>query len=212
MKKLSLKINYIAILLSCTLIPVLTTTNMRAQTKSKTDTCYAGVYLTYNDFLKKHLSHKVNIKAKGNRLDFVFASKTIKIVTPDTTLRFKPGSIYAFYDCKYVYWYSPDVELYSPEDYYKIEEMGSEESGKLIIYKSVFNGGKEHFFSTGLNYPIHRLSIYHLEKDFNGLFPKFIEAVKKMMAENAGDIAVKDSTGHFLINKIYRQYITHYKN
>ena len=209
MKKLSLKINYIAILLSCTFISVLATTNMRAQTKSKTDTCYAGVYLTYNDFFKKHLSHKINTKSKGNNFDFVLASKTIKIITRDTTVKFKPGSIFGFYDCRDLYRYSPDVELLSPEDYYKIEEMGSEESGKLIIYTSVFKGGKEYFFSTGLNYPIHRLNMNHLEKDFKGLFPKFIEAVKKIMAENAGDIAAKDSIGHFLINKLYQQYVIH---
>jgi hypothetical protein len=176
------------------------------QAKTKFDSCYAGVYRTYDDFLHVRLSNKVNTEAKGNSFGFLFIGKTIKIVTPDTTIKFNIGSIYGFYECQSIYRYSPNVELYSPEDYYKIEENGGE--NLLTIYTSVFYGGAEHFFSTGLNMPIHRLSMSHLEMDFGELFPDFIKAVKKMKKENEGAIAAKDKTGIFLINKLYQQYVT----
>lgn len=199
---------YQVIILTTALLSVSIITDSYSQTK--TNQCYSGVYITYYDYLQNRVSYKINTKVKENRIGFVVATKTIKIVTPDTTVKYRPGSIYGFYDCKAMFRYSPDVELYSPEDYYKIEEMGSEESGKLVIYSSVFSGGNELFFSTGLNSPIHRLNISHLEKCFKELFPKFIEAVQNMKAQNHRDLSAKDSTGYFLINKLYRQYVTHY--
>ena len=174
----------------------------------KKDTCYAGVYLNYDDFKNNRLSFKVNADRKENSFGFGPLAHIIKIVTPDTMVKFSMGSIYGYYDCGNVYRYSPDVELYSPEDYYKIEEMGNEEN-KLTIYTSVFKGGTEYFFSTGLNMPIHRLSMSHIENDFKGLFPRFVEAVKKMKSEHEGDIAAKDSKGNLLINKLYQQYVTY---
>lgn len=173
---------------------------------AQTNSCYVGVYLTYSDFVKNKLSFKVDIDRKGNSFGFLLLTHTIKIVKPDTTIQFKIGSIWGYNDCRSVYRYSPDVELYSPEDYYKIEETGGD--SLLTIYSSVFKGGTEYFFSTGLNMPIHRLSMSHLEKDFGGLFPKFIEEVKKMKSENEGDLSVRDSHGSFLINKLYQQYLT----
>lgn len=185
---------------------IIMTSNTYAQGKVKTDSCYAGVYITYDDFMNNRLSRKVNLNSKGNSFGVVLASKTIKIVNPDTTVKFSAGSIYGYFECGRLYRYSPDTELLSPEDYYKIEEMGSEESGKLVIYTSVFYGGTEHFFSTGLNSPIHRLNINHLKDEFGEIVPEFIKAVRKMISENHGDIAAKDSHGNFLVNKIYHQF------
>ena len=173
----------------------------------KNDSCFAGAYLTYDDFIKNKLSFKINTQRKGNNFGFVLLTHTIKVVTPDTTVKFSAGSIYGYNKCGSIYRYSPDVELLLPEDYYKIEEMGNEEN-KLTIYTSVFNGGAEHFFSTGLNMTIHRLNLIHLEKDFGALFPKFIEAVQKMKSGSDGKLTAKDSKGKFLINKLYQQFVT----
>lgn len=181
--------------------------NANAQTKAKTDSCYQGVYIAYEDFIKNQLSYKVKRKMKGTRFGFAFPTKTIRIVRPDTTVKFRTGSIYGYFDCGSFYRYSPDVELLSPEDYYKIEEMGGEELGRLVIYTSVFMGGAEHFYSVRLNSPIHRLNINHLREDFEGPAPEFIKAVKKMTSENEGDIAAKDTKGNFLINKLYQQFV-----
>lgn len=178
------------------------------QTKIRSDSCYSGVYITYEDFIKNQISHKVDPHNTENSFGFVLGSKTIKIVGPESTVKFKIGSVYGYIDCGNIYRYSPNVELLSPEDYYKLEEMGGEESGKLVIYTSVFYGGTEHFFSTRLNSPIHRLNINHLRKDFEGSFPEFIEAAKKMASKNGGDIAAKDANGKFLINNLYFQLVS----
>jgi hypothetical protein len=183
-------------------------TNTYAQTERKTkpDSCYAGIYTSYNDFVHNHLVAKVNTETRGYNFGFEPLGITIKIKTVDTAFTFHPGSIWGYYRCDNTYRYSPDVELLSPEDYYKIEENG--EKNGMTIYTSVFYGGNEHFFSTGLNMPIHRLNVSHLEKDFGSLFPEFIEAIKKMKSENGDDIAAIDSNGKFLINKLYRQFVT----
>jgi hypothetical protein len=181
------------------------TANAYSQTKAEIDSCYAGVYITYEDFIHNRLSYRVDSSIKGNSFGFVLG-KTIKIVRPDTTVKFNEGSIYGYYECRNFYRYSPNVELLSPEDYYKIEEMGGEELGKLVIYTSVFYGGSEHFFSTGLQAPIHRLNMNHLKEEFGEIVPEFIKAVKKMTFENKGDIAAKDGNGNFLVNKIYHQF------
>lgn len=190
------------------LVSVFIVENSFAQSKAKPDSSTAGVYLTDDDFLKNKLSSKVNTDRGNNEFGFPFPADkmTIRISTPDTVLKFRRGTIYGYYDCGKVYRYSPNVELLSPEDYYRVEEAGGD--GSLTIYTSVFYGGAEHFFSTGLNMPIHRLSISHLEKDFGGLFSKFISDVQKMKLEHAGDIAAKDNKGNFIINKLYQQYIT----
>lgn len=174
-------------------------------TAQKTDSCLAGVYLTYDDFKNNRLSYKVNTDRKGNSFGFIL-NKTIKIITPSDTVKLKMGSIYGFNDCSSIYRYSPDVEFLSPEDYYKIEEIGNE-TNKLTIYTSVFYGWSEHFFSTGLNAPIHRLNIKHLEKDFGGIFPEFIKEAKKLNKDAEG-LDARDEKGHFLINELYQQYVT----
>lgn len=124
----------------------------------------------------------------------ILLSKTIKIVKPDTTVKFSAGSI---------------VELLSPEDYYKVEESGGEELGRLVIYTSVFYGGDAHFFSNNMESPIHRLNLNHLKEEFGEIVPEFIKAVKKMTSENHGDIAAKDTKGNFLINTLYHQFSSH---
>ncbi|HKR05281.1 MAG TPA: hypothetical protein VJY62_11670 [Bacteroidia bacterium] len=170
----------------------------------KIDFCYAGVYLTNNDLVNKHLSNAVNTMIKGNSVGFASSGKTIKVITSGKTVKFKPGSISGFYDCDATYRYSPDVELYSPEDYYRIEEIGD-----LVIYTSVFYGGTEHFYSISLSAQIHRLNLKNIENDFVQ-YPKFIEEVIKMKSANMGEIAVRDVSG-FKINKIYRQIIVEKK-
>lgn len=81
------------------------------------DSCYAGVYIYFNDLKNSNLSHKVNLNIIKNSLEFVPLSKTIKISTKDSTIRFKPGAIYGYFKCGFTYRYSPNEELLSPEDY-----------------------------------------------------------------------------------------------
>jgi hypothetical protein len=170
----------------------------------KTDSCYAGVYITKNDFLKNRLSHKINESAKGEKLVYVpiaDLSLTIKIVDKDSTFTFKPGSIFGYYECGDVFRYSPGTEINAEEDYYKIEE-----AKELIIYTSALIGigGLEIFYSIDLTSPIHRLTIRNLEVDFKN-YPEFVKAAKKANRKIRGDIAARDKHGAFLVNKIYRE-------
>src|SRR5215471_11025795 len=105
------------------------------------DSCYAGVYLTQDDFVHNQLSSKINTGIKGNKVDFTIPSDmtlTVKIVTPDTTLKFEPGSIYGYNDCgKIARYYAGGKELDTQEDFYKLEEVGG-----LVIYSSLFISDK----------------------------------------------------------------------
>ena len=116
----------------------------------KSDSCFAGVFITQDDFINNHLSYKINTAVKDHKLSFTFPADftlTLKIVTPDTTFKFAPGTIYGFSECGSVYRYYPGgKELNAQEDFYKIEEAGG-----LIIYSSVFVSGDEIFYSTSLN-------------------------------------------------------------
>src|SRR5436309_6098387 len=74
----------------------------------KKDSCYAGVYITQADFIHKVLSHKINKSAEGYKLDFSFPADlklTLKIMMPDTTFTFKPGTIYGYTDCGNIFRY-----------------------------------------------------------------------------------------------------------
>ena len=172
----------------------------------KTDSCYAGVYITKNDFLKNHLSHTINESAKGEKLVYVPVadlSLTIKIVDMDSSVTFKPGSIFGYYECGDVFRYSPGTEINALEDYYKIEE-----AKELILYTSALIGigGLEIFYSVDLTSPIHRLTIRNLEVDYKNC-PEFVKAAKKANRKIGGDIAARDEHGAFIINKIYRETV-----
>lgn len=167
--------------------------------------CYAGVYLTKENFIANRLSHKINTGIKGYEFKFPIPADwklTIKITTPDTTLKFKPGTVYGYYYCGSVFRYSPGEELYAPEDYYKIMEAGG-----IVIYASVFVSGNEPFYSINLTSSIYRLNLKNLEKSFSDQ-PEFITAVKKFKKnEELNDIAKRDDKGDFIINKIYEETI-----
>ena len=94
----------------------------------KTDSCFAGVFITQDDFINNHLSYKINTAVKDHKLSFTFPADftlTLKIMTPDTTFKFAPGTIYGFSECGSVYRYYPGgKELNAQEDFYKIEEAG----------------------------------------------------------------------------------------
>jgi hypothetical protein len=122
------------------------------------DPCFGGVFLSENDFVNNRLSYSVNTSEEGYRLSFVFPADlalSLKIVTPDTTYKFVPGSIYGFSECGNLYRYYPGgTELNAQEDFYKIEEAAG-----LILYSSLFVSGREIFYSTDLTSSIHRLSL-----------------------------------------------------
>ena len=76
----------------------------------KIDSCFAGVFITQDDFVNNHLAYKINTAVKDYKLGFTFPADftlTLKITTPDTTCKFPPGTIYGFSECGSVYRYFP---------------------------------------------------------------------------------------------------------
>jgi len=165
------------------------------------DSCYAGVYLTKDDLINDHLSYKVNLSENGNKLKFPPIADwklEVKIVTPSQTHKFPAGSIYGYYQCGRIYRYSRGGSLYSIEDFYRIEEVGS-----LVIYTSVFNSGSEYFYSKDLNSPIRRLNLWNLKEDFPNQH-NFIHKAEKLKRNGVhGGLAMQNSQGKFIINDIY---------
>jgi hypothetical protein len=161
--------------------------------------CFSGVYKTSDDFVHDRLSYKINTADKGYKLDFTFPADltlTLKIKDADTTMKFRPGSIYGFRECDQIYRFFPGgKELNAQEDYYKIEEAGS-----LILYSSVFISGEEIFYSRDLTAPIHRLTWRNLKNDFKD-DPAFIAAAQKLKRHPDG-LATRSSNG-FEILKLY---------
>jgi len=166
----------------------------------KKDSCFAGVFITQDDFVNNNLSYKINTDVKDNKVSFTFPADftlTLKIVTPDATFRFVPGTIYGFSECGSLYRYYPGgKELNAQEDYYKIEQAGG-----FIIYSSVFVSGDEIFYSTSLTSSIHRLTIRNLKEDFWN-YPDFIAKVEKIKQR----LADRDDAG-FLIMKLYEESV-----
>ena len=167
----------------------------------KTDSCFAGVFITQDDFINNDLSYKINTAVKDYKLSFTFPADftlTLKIMTPDTTFKFAPGTIYGFSECGRVYRYYPGgKELNAQEDFYKIEEAGG-----LIIYSSVFVSGDEIFYSTSLTSSIRRLTLRNLKEDFWN-YPDFIAKVEKMKLR----IADRDDNG-FIIMDLYEESVS----
>jgi hypothetical protein len=165
------------------------------------DSCYAGAYITQDDFVHNRLSYKIKESEEGYKLDFTFPADmtlTLKIVTPDTTYKFRPGSIYGYHDCGKVFRFFPGgKELNAQEDFYKIEEAGE----GLIIYSSEFVSGNEIFYSVDLTSPIHRLTMKNLEDDFSN-YPEFMEEAKKLKKSTDG-LVTRDEDG-FAIMRIYQ--------
>jgi hypothetical protein len=170
----------------------------------KRDSCFSGVYLNEQDYLANKLSYRINKNQKGNKIGFSFPADltlTLKVMTVDTTIKFKPGEIYAFNDCGRIYRYSPGEELNAQEDYYKLEEAKG-----MAIYTSLFISGSETFYSLDLTSSIHRLTKKNLEIDFQD-HPQFLKEMKKLYKNSDGDLAEKDKDGLYIINKIYQETI-----
>lgn len=160
------------------------------------DSCYAGVYLNVTDFIQNKITNKINVNKKGN--DFkIKMNYVVKIITPDTVIKYKEGSIYGYYLCGRKCRYSSKAELKAPEDFYKIEETKG-----LIIYTSLFWGGSEYFYSLDLSSPIHRLSMNNLQKDFSE-DSELISEIKK--AKLLDGLITKTDKGSFVINLIYEK-------
>jgi hypothetical protein len=167
----------------------------------KIDSCFAGVFMTQDDFVNNRLSYKINTAVKDYKLSFTFPADftlTLKIVTPDTVFKFAPRSIYGFSECGNVYRYYPGgKELNAQEDFYKIEEAGG-----LIIYSSAFVSGDEIFYSMSLTSTIRRLTLRNLKEDFWN-YPDFISKAEKMKLR----IADRDDDG-FLILDLYEESVS----
>jgi len=167
----------------------------------KIDSCFAGVFITQDDFLNNRLSHKINTAAKDYKLGFTFPADftlTLKIKTPDSTFKFVPGSIYGFSECGRVYRFYPGgKEWNAQEDFYKIEEADG-----LILYSSVFVSGDEIFYSTSLTSTIRRLTLKNLKEDFWN-YPNFIGKVEKIKMR----LADRDENG-FLVMHLYEESVS----
>ncbi len=177
------------------MLPVLTVHSQQ------TDSCVAGVFITKNDFVNNNLSYQINTADKNHKLSFTFPADftlTLKIVTPDTTFKFTPGTIYGFSECGSIYRYYPgEKELNAQEDFYKIEEAGG-----LILYSSVFVSGDEIFYSTSLTSSIRRLTLRNLKEDFRS-YPDFIAELENMKLR----FADRDESGGFHIMDIYEKMV-----
>jgi len=167
----------------------------------KIDSCFAGVFITQEDFINNHLAYKINTAVKDYKLGFTFPADftlTLKITTPDTTFKFPPGTIYGFSECGSVYRYFPGgKELNAQEDFYKIEQAGG-----FIIYSSVFISGDEIFYSTSLTSTIRRLTLRNLKEDFWN-YPDFISKAEKLKLR----LADRDDNG-FLIMDLYEESVS----
>ncbi len=171
----------------------------------KKDSCYAGVYLNKTDFVQNHLSYKINEDIKGDKLKFAFPADLtfeLKLVKQDSVMRFKPGTIYGYYECGAVFRYSSGTAINAQEGYYKIEE-----AKELIIYSCPLLYGSEIFYSLNLTSPIHRLTEKNLENDFKG-YPEFINSIRKINRKMEGNLAERSDSGYFQINRIYRETIS----
>lgn len=167
---------------------------------AKKDTCdSAGVYLTQDDFIKRRLSYKVNPNRSGQKMSInqVLNQKVIKINRPDTSVAFKPGSVYGYYQCGERY-------RYSDKDYFNIVEKSP-----LVIYsltKSNFSGVTEthYFYSLTPTSEIKALSLDNIEKDFKSK-PAFIQEVKSRFKWYS-ELGETDENGQFVINALYLDY------
>jgi hypothetical protein len=185
---------------TCLMLMLFSAREIRAQER---DSCLAGVFITQDDFINNRMSHQIDTKADGYKLDFSFPadlSMTLKVVTPDETIKFAPGKIYGYAECGQIFrFFHGGKELNAQEDYYKIEEAVP----GLVIYSSEFVSGDEIFYSTDLTSDIHRLKLNNLEKDFNDR-PAFIAEAKKLKKRPDG-LATRDDNG-FRIVKLFQEY------
>ena len=171
---------------------------MYSATAQSQDSCFVGVYLTKNNFTSNQVLNKINADKKGNSYK-LNSNGIIKIVINDTIIKYSADTIYAVNLCGAIYRYSNKDELYAPQDFYKIEDIKG-----LILYTSMYWGGKEHFYSTTLTSQIHRLNINNLTTDFANN-KEFLAAIKKLKNDYTNGLSSIDTENHFIINKIYNQ-------
>jgi hypothetical protein len=169
------------------------------------DNCISGVYVTQDDFAHNRLSHQINTGEKGNKLEFAIPADmtlAVKLITPDTTLKFDPGTIYGYNECGKVFrYFKGGKELDAQEDYYEVKEVKP-----LIIYTSAFVSGNETFYSRSISDPIHRLTMDNLQSDFKN-DAAFLEAAKKLNREPGDGLATKDKSGSYRINQVYGETV-----
>lgn len=147
----------------------------------------------------------INEKKEGYTFTFSFPADltlTIKIKRPDTTLEFKPGSVFGYMECGKKYRYYPGGDLLAQEDYYGVEEVRG-----LVIYSSKFVSGDELFYSKNFSSPIHRLQLKNIEKDFEA-YSDFVESVRELNNTGLkGNLGQRDEKGRFKINTLYEQHM-----
>jgi hypothetical protein len=169
---------------------------------AQTEGCFAGVFLNADDFIHDKLSYKIFPGEKGYKFNFNFPADmtlTLKIVTPDTTLKFPAGSIYGYQECgKTSRFFKGGRELSAQEDFYRVEQADE----GFILYSSEFVSGEELFYSTDLTSPIHRLSIKGLRRDYRNN-PDFLSNVKRLKRRPDG--LITRNGGDYEIMQIYKK-------
>jgi len=200
MSKMLSNRHYIVLQLTC-LLSICLAHDLCAQEK---DSCLAGVYITQDDFVNNRMSHKIDTKADGFKLDFSFPADLLmlKIVKPEGTVKFAPGTIYGYAECGKIFrYFQGGKELNAQEDYYEIEEAVP----GLVIYSSEFVSGDEIFYSIDLTADVHRLTLNNLERDFEDK-PAFISEAKKLKKSPDG-LATRDENG-FRVVKVFPKDLT----
>lgn len=161
-----------------------------------------SVYVTFKEFIKNAPSVVVT-KKSGNSFNFSPATDIIKIKSSDSTIKFLPGTVYAYDDgkSKYRYYKSSENVLY--KGYFKVVEIG-----QIIIYeKYVYHRStpgakvkglvKTVFYSMAFDSPIRELNQKNLISDFktNSVAVEEITAMASCKA-----CLIKQSGNSFVIN------------
>lgn len=162
------------------------------------DTCdSAGVYLTHEDYLNRKITCKINPNRRGQRMTFSLNHKDIKIITLDTTVTYKAGSIYGYYQCG-------EKLRYSKKGYFTIVERLP-----LVIYTTSINNFSgmtevKYYYSLKSDSEIRSLTMKNIEKDFKSK-PGFITEVKNRFKWWSG-LADTNENGKLLFNELWGEY------
>ncbi len=180
----------------------------------------AKIFLSFEDFVNRNSALIVDKSTEKFSYAFPRGLEFIKVVKRDSTVkdtvkkffrkkkkngqiiyRFKPGSIYGYYNNKKYFRYATSKSWQVVDGYYKIEEME-----RIIIYSKNINNGRHrssslyYFYSLGLNTELKSLKWKNIESDFKEK-PAIWNTIKSNKQLNR-DLETKNPDGRFLINVI----------
>lgn len=133
-----------------------------------------AVYTSFKDFVKETPSITV-MKKKGNYFNVSIATDIINIKSDNKTLKYLPGSIYAYNDAKNIYRYYKVKGDPLFVGYFKIIEVSQLIIYEKLVYFNTHPGGRSEkgkglvrklFYSVNLESPILELNHKNLSLDF----------------------------------------------